>query len=63
MSQAPPDDDDTLDGICDLDAEMAPETADEDVDALVLYADTQFDDPIAVEAAEAAWNELFGGDG
>jgi uncharacterized protein YciU (UPF0263 family) len=55
---AQPDDDDMLDGACDLDAEMAPETSDEDAPALVLFADTQFDDPDAVEVRRAEWVEL-----
>ena len=54
------DDDDMLDGMCDLDFEMAPRTDDADIDALVLFADTQFDDPEAVEAKAAAWRELGG---
>jgi hypothetical protein len=34
-------------------------TADEDVDALVLYADIDFTDPEAVAARKAEWKELF----
>ena len=55
------DDDDFLDGCCDADFEMAPETSDDDTAALVLFAATQFDDPAAVEAKAAEWRALFEG--
>lgn len=35
-------------------------TADEDVDALILFADIDFLDPEAVAARKAEWEELFG---
>lgn len=50
---------DEWDGMCDLDFEMAPSTSDDEIDALVLFADTQFDDPDAVAARRAEWNDLF----
>lgn len=53
---------DEWDGMCDLDFEMAPSTKDAQTDALVLFADVDFDDPAAVEARVAEWSELFGGD-
>jgi len=52
-------DDDFLDGCCDADFEMAPETSDEDTDALVLFANTQFDDPAAVATRADEWRALF----
>jgi hypothetical protein len=55
------DPDDTLDGICDLDAPMADETGDDEIDALVLFADVDFTDPAAVEARRAEWVDLEAG--
>lgn len=56
------DDRDDLDG-CDLalagPAEMT--TPDVDVDALVLFADVEFDEPAEVAARVRAYEELFGG--
>jgi len=53
-------DDDFLDG-CDLDF-TDPEkiTTDEDIDALVLFADVDFLDPISVLIREQELFELFG---
>lgn len=54
-------DDDTLDG-CALefdDPEM--NCSDEDIDALVLFADVEFDDPEAVAERVAEYEALFGG--
>lgn len=55
-----PVDDDELDGMCDLDFEMAPRTDDSEVAALALFAGTDFLDPEAVEAKRAEWVALFG---
>lgn len=52
-------DDDHLDGMCDLDFEMAPRTDDSEIPALVLFAATDFLDPAAVEARRAEWLALF----
>ena len=54
-------DPDTLDG-CDLVLEGPGDraTADEDVDALALFADVQFDDPAEVAQRVAGYEELFG---
>lgn len=60
-AQEDEDDDDQLDGMCDLDFEMAPRTDDSEIDALVLFADTDFLDPEAVEARRAEWVDLFAG--
>lgn len=35
-------------------------TADEDIDAVVLFADVDFTDPEAVAKRKAEWEELFG---
>jgi len=51
--------DDFLDGICDPDDERAAPTADDETDALVLFADTDFLDPAAVEARASEWRALF----
>lgn len=56
-----PVDDDKLDGLCDLDFEMAPRTDDSEIDALVLFAAVDFLDPAAVEARRAEWVDLFAG--
>lgn len=51
-------DDDTLCG-CDLDfRDPLLITNDEDVDALVLYADVNFEDPEAVAKRQAEYDEL-----
>lgn len=56
------DDRDDLDG-CELalsgPAEMT--TTDGDVDALVLFADVEFDDPAEVDQRVRLYEELFGG--
>lgn len=49
-------DDDLLDG-CDLDFTEAP-TNDEDLDAVVLFADVS-DDQAVIDARRAEWQELF----
>lgn len=51
---------DEWDGMCDLDFEMAPRTDDDEIDALVLFADAEFTDPKAVKARVREWSELFG---
>lgn len=57
---------DELDG-CDLDFDdPASNTTDGDVDALVMFAGVQFDDPTAVEEQRrrlAAWGEAVRGSG
>ena len=54
------DDDDERDGCCDLDCVMAPPTEDgEQQDALVLFADVDFLDPLAVEQRRAEWEALL----
>jgi hypothetical protein len=59
MTTTPPDpDDDFLDAPCDPDDEMREPTADDEVDALVLFADVEFTDPAAVEQRRAEWTEL-----
>lgn len=46
---------------CDESFDIADKnTADEDVDAVLLFADIDFTDPAAVEARKAEWQELFG---
>ncbi len=49
-------DDDLLDG-CDLDFTGTP-TSDDDLDSVVLFADVS-DDPAAIDARRAEWQELF----
>lgn len=49
---------DEWDGMCDLDFEMAPSTKDDQIDALVLFADVDFLDPGAVEKRRVEWVEL-----
>lgn len=45
---------------CDVSFDMPDKnTADEDVDALMLFADVDFTDPDAVAARKAEWEELF----
>jgi len=39
MTPTPPDDDDLLDGMCDLDVEVTHPTADEDAPYVALFAD------------------------
>jgi len=55
-----PGDDDQLDGCCDVDFAMAPETTDDDVAALVLFAGTDFADPATVARKADEWRTLFG---
>lgn len=50
--------DDTLDG-CDLKVTAAHETSDDQIDALVLFADVDFTDPAAVAARRAEWEALW----
>lgn len=50
-------DDDELDGICDVGSQPTP-VDDEDVDALVLFADVAGDRE-AVEQRRREWEELF----
>lgn len=52
-------DDDTLDG-CAVEVPTSAVTEDDDVDALVLFADTDFLDPHAVMAKSAAYRAMFG---
>lgn len=52
---------DEWDGMCDLDFEMGPSTKDEDIPALVLFANTDFTDPEAVEQRKREWHDLFDG--
>lgn len=59
-------DDDYLDGICDLDAEMGPETTDEIAPYVVLFAtfldaEQQVTDWPGVHVRAAEWRNLFGG--
>jgi hypothetical protein len=55
-----PDDDDFLDGICDLAAPMAAPTEDgTQTIALVLFADIDFTDPRAVAERRVDWEILF----
>ncbi len=50
-------DDDDLDG-CDLAFDdPTTNTSDEEADALVMFAGTQWDDPAAVEAQQRALND------
>jgi uncharacterized protein YecE (DUF72 family) len=51
--------DDMLDG-CAVQFDPSKETTDDDVAALVLFADVEFTTPEAVEARKAEWQELFG---
>lgn len=51
------DETDDLEG-CVLEFDDNTNTPDEDIDALVLFADTEFTDPGAVAATESAWKEL-----
>lgn len=51
-------DDDTLDG-CAIDFAEDP-TPNDELDAVVLFADVDPDDPAAVAAREAEWREIFG---
>jgi hypothetical protein len=52
--------DDDLDG-CDVDmADPARLTGDDQVDALILFADVQFTDPAQADTRAAEWRELFG---
>jgi hypothetical protein len=53
--------DDDLDGCCDDDFDMADESTDDDLDALVLFADVEFLDREAVAERRAEWAELFTG--
>ncbi len=50
---------DDLDG-CDLEFGTYDRTHDDDVAALVLFADVDFTDPDAVEARRREYEELFG---
>jgi len=50
---------DEWDGLCDLDFEMAESTSDDEVAALVLFADIDFTDFDAVERRVAEWRALF----
>lgn len=52
-------DDDLVDG-CDIDFAAEP-TSDDDLDALVLFADVDTNDPAAVEARRREWEALFHG--
>ena len=54
---------DEWDGMCDADFEMAPTTHDEDVAALVLFADVEFTDPEAVARRAQEWAELAESEG
>jgi hypothetical protein len=51
------DEPDDLEG-CVLEFDDNTNTLDEDIDAFVLFADTDFTDSDAVEATAAAWREL-----
>lgn len=52
-------DDDQLDG-CALEFDdPATNTSDDDIAALVLFADVEFDDPPAVEARRREWLEVL----
>lgn len=51
-------DDDFLEG-CDIDFSEDP-TSDDDLDAVVLFADVDPSDTAAIEARKAEWQELFG---
>jgi hypothetical protein len=53
--------DDDLDGCCDADFDMADESTDDDLDALVLFADVDFADRWVVAERRAEWAELFRG--
>lgn len=57
-----PDEDDDFLEMCEESFDI-PEmnTEDDMVDALVLFADVQFDDPDEVSKRKAEWEELFGG--
>ena len=58
MSVTPPDDG-SLDG-CDVDLDdPATNTSDDQIAALVLYADVDFTDPDVVARRQAEWNELL----
>lgn len=51
--------DDAVDG-CGLDFDdNSKNTRDEEVDALVLFADVDFEDPDAVASRQAEWEALF----
>lgn len=52
-----PDEPDDLEG-CVLEFDDNTNTLDEDIDALVLFADTDFADPDAVRTTASAWKEL-----
>lgn len=51
--------DDRIDA-CGAAGEHCDTTTDADVDALVLFADVDFDNPAEVAARVAAYEELFG---
>lgn len=64
MSDTPAGDDDFLDGCCDLDFDMGPETTDEEQPWVVLFAtDLDYDDHVrdraALERHAAEWHALF----
>jgi hypothetical protein len=63
MSDTTREDDDFLDGICDLDADMGPPTPDDEVVWVVLFASVLGKGRDAIEARAAEWRELFGGEG
>lgn len=44
---------------CDQSFDTENNTSDEDVDALILFADIDFTDPEAVSQRKAEWEELF----
>ena len=52
-----PDEPDELEG-CVLEFDDNTNTLDEEIDAFVLFADTDFTDPDTVAATAAAWKEL-----
>jgi hypothetical protein len=54
--------DDELDGGCDIDAAGEPDrfTPDGELDAVVLFAGVDTDDPAQVAAQAAAWAGVFG---
>lgn len=65
--QAGVDDDDFLDGLCDLDFEMGPDTTDELLPWVVLFADLLDTEQrprslVDVERRAHEWRALFGGD-
>jgi len=54
------DEPDNLDGcILNFD-DPEKNTSDDEIDALVLFADVDFEDPVAVVARSGAWMALFG---